>query len=238
MPTFTNAGVLNSQSGFLNISGALTNTAGGTVTGPGGFSGNFAFAGGTLAPGLTLGNITFANGTFAVTGPTALAIDLGAAVSDEVIFQNPTGAVNIGASLLTLNVTLSSAPTLNTTFYLLHISSGGAGISGTFVGLPTTGDTLVAPYASARRIPFTSITCPTDITLVYGVPEPSTRALLGAGLTAASAAAPPPGVGAQSCPFGTLRSLSQVEGLRPSRSGARGKAQQVCAPANSLTRIK
>ena len=188
MPTFTNAGILNSQSGFLYVSGALTNTTGGTVTGPGGFSGNIAFAGGTLAPGLTLGNLTFANGTFAVTGPTALNIDLGGAVSDQVIFQNPTGAVNLGASLLTLNLNLVSAPTLNTTFDLLHISSGGSGFSGTLVGLPLTGDPIVASYA-ATPYTFYINYLPNDITLVYGVPEPSTWVMMGIGFGALGYAA-------------------------------------------------
>ena len=181
VPTFTNSGVLNAQSGTISINGALTNTAAGTLTGSGTFSGNVAVAGGTLAPGNTLGNLTFANGTFSISGPTVLNVDVNGAASDQLIFQNPTGAVAIGSGQLTLNLNLLGAPTLNSTFDLLHISSGGSGITGTFAGLPLSGDTLVAYYSST---PYTfSINYQAnDVLLFYGVPEPSTWALLGGGL--------------------------------------------------------
>ena len=142
-------------------------------------------AGGTLAPGNGgIGLLTFSGGALTVTGAATFAVDLGGATSDKLVFQNPTSVVNLGTGLLALSLNLLSAPTANTTFNLITISSGGSGISGSFAGLANTGDTITANFGGT---PFTfAVKYQTNlVSLSYTpivVPEPSVYALLGVGL--------------------------------------------------------
>jgi fibronectin-binding autotransporter adhesin len=182
VPTFTNTGTLNVQGGTLYSAYTLNNT-GGTITGAGNIQGNVTFAGGTIAPGNSgIGNLTFSYGTFAVTSSSVLDIEVSGATSDRVLFQSPTANVNIGSGLVALSLTLLSNPTPGTTYNIMTITSGSYTFSGTFAGLPASGDTFYASYG-ANPYQFTVNYLSSGVTLNFiAVPEPGTSALLGAGL--------------------------------------------------------
>ena len=183
VPNFTNTGAINVQGGTLYSYYTLNNT-GGTITGAGTIQGNVAFAGGTIAPGNSgIGSLTFSNGTFAVTNTAVLDIEVSGATSDRVLFLSPAANVNIGSGLVTLSLTLLSNPTLGTTYNIMTITSGSNTFTGTFAGLPSSGSTFYANYG-ANDYQFTVNYLSSGVTLNFiAVPEPSTGALMGAGLT-------------------------------------------------------
>ncbi len=183
VPNFTNTGTINVQGGTLYSYYTLNNT-GGTITGTGLIQGNVVFAGGTIAPGNSgIGSLTFSNGTFAVTNTAVLDIEVSGATSDRVLFLSPAANVNIGSGLLTLSLTLLSNPTLGTTYNIMTITSGSYTFGGTFAGLPSSGSTFYANYG-ANDYQFTVNYLSSGVTLNFiAVPEPSTYALMGAGLT-------------------------------------------------------
>jgi hypothetical protein len=182
--TISNQGTIAVQSGTLYTGNHLTNAASGTISGAGTINGNVTMAGGTLAPGNSIGTLTLQSGTLSITSATVFAFEISGTSSDQLVFQNPTSVINLGAGLVSLSVNLLGAPTANTTYNLLRISSGGSGITGTFAGLPNSGDLFTASY---NGTPYTfSINYSTNVisALVTGVPEPSTYVLLGLGVAA------------------------------------------------------
>jgi hypothetical protein len=180
-----NHGIIDVQGGTFFTSNLLTNGSSGEIRGAGIISGGMILAGGMLSPGNSgIGTLTFSSGTLTVTGASTLNIDLGGSSADKLLFQNPTSVVNIGSGLLTLNLSLISAPTPNTTFSIVSISSGGSGISGSFAGLLNNGDTMTASfggntYGFAVNYQTNLITLTANPLLI---PEPSTYALMGLGL--------------------------------------------------------
>ncbi|HND60224.1 MAG TPA: PEP-CTERM sorting domain-containing protein [Opitutaceae bacterium] len=178
----TNQGTINVQSGTLLAGTYLTNGSTGTVMGSGTINGNLNLAGGTLAPGNSIGTLTFQSSTFLVSAPASLVMEVSGATADKITFTNPTATVDIGAGLLTLSLQLLSAPTPGSTYTLLNISGGSYGFSGTFAGLPNSGDLITATYAS-QSYTFAVNYLANSITMDFqAVPEPSTYALLAAGL--------------------------------------------------------
>ncbi len=177
-----NAGLINIQSGTLSTNGYLTNAVTGVVKGSGTLTGGIAFTGGTLAPGNSIGTLTLNGGNFLVTGSTVFDIELGGVSADKVNFVNP-GTIDIGAGLLQLSLTLLSAPTYGSTYTLMNISSGGTGISGYFAGLPNSGDSISAMFGATQ---YTFQVQYLGNSIVLAIPEPSTYALLGAGLLLAA----------------------------------------------------
>ncbi|MDO8545028.1 MAG: PEP-CTERM sorting domain-containing protein, partial [Opitutaceae bacterium] len=175
-----NQGTINVQSGTLNTGSDLVNGATGTITGGGTINGSLTISGGTLAPGNSIGNLTVVGGAFLINGATTFAVELNATSADQLVFQNPAATVNLGAGLLSLNLTLLSAPTDFMTYNLVRISSGGSGIIGTFAGLPDTGSALTAMFGTTAYN-FT-INYGTNLISISAVPEPSTYALLVAGI--------------------------------------------------------
>jgi hypothetical protein len=179
-----NQGAINVQSGTLVTSGVLTNAAGSLVSGAGIINGNVTMTGGTIAPGNSIGTLTLQNGVLGITGATVFAFEISGATSDQLVFQNPTSTINLGAGLVSLSVNLLGAPTPSTTYNFLRVSSGTNGITGTFAGLPNSGDVFTASY---NGTPYTfSINYQPNLISVssLAVPEPSTYALIGAGLLA------------------------------------------------------
>ena len=177
-----NAGIVNVQSGTLYAGTNLTNGSTGLIEGSGTINGNLVMAGGTLAPGNSVGTLTFQSSTFSVTNPSVFAIEISGATSDRAVFQSPTTNVNIGSGLLTLSLSLLSAPTPSTTFTIMSITSSSNVFAGSFAGLPNTGDSLVATFSTQSYV-FSVNYLPNAITLNFiPVPEPGTYVLLGAGL--------------------------------------------------------
>ncbi|MBK8858879.1 MAG: PEP-CTERM sorting domain-containing protein [Opitutaceae bacterium] len=178
---FMNLGTINVQSGTL-ISGAyLTNGSTGLIWGAGTISGDLTLAGGTLAPGNSIGTLTLLNSDFLATSASIIELELGGVTSDRITFQNPTSAVNLGAGLLALDLMLLAPPTEGTNYTIMNISSGGSGFAGYFAGLPNSGDALTANYAGTDYTLNIGY-LPNSIVLSYAVPEPSTYALMAAGL--------------------------------------------------------
>jgi hypothetical protein len=175
----TNNGALDVQSGNFITNGLLTNGVTGTITGSGTLSGALTLAGGTLSPGNALGTLTIVNGTLTVTAPSILQLDLSGGAADQIQFQNPTGVIVLGNGLLTPSLTLLSAPTPQTIYNLMLITSGTGSFSGYLGGLPSTGSTIEATYGGV----------PYDFTVSYlantisfeSVPESDTVTLLAAG---------------------------------------------------------
>jgi hypothetical protein len=183
VPTFTNAGVLDVQSGYLYTNNNLTNSVGGTIKGAGSIGGNTTITGGTISPGETTGNLTFYNNTFNVTGSSVLSVNLSGVTANELIFQTPTAAVNLGSGLLSLSLNLLSAPSQGTTYSLIGLTNNynSYAITGTFAGLPVTGSSFSANYLGTPYL-FTVNYGP-NLVSITAVPEPGTTALLGLGLT-------------------------------------------------------
>ena len=176
----TNNGTIKIQSGTLYANGNLNNGPGGVITGAGTISGNLALAAGFLSPGNNgIGTLTFVNSGFSVINTSTLNIDIGGTTADQLVFQNPTSVVDIGAGLLTANVTLLSAPAPGTIYNIFVISSGGSGMSGFLNGLPVTGSAFATSFGGV----------PYDFTVTYlangisfqAVPEPGTVGLMSAG---------------------------------------------------------
>ncbi len=180
-----NNGLIDIQSGTFYTNDRLSNAATGTISGAGVISGNIIIPGGAIAPGNNgIGSLSFNGGTMTVAGTATFAVDLGGTTSDQLVFQSPSGVINIGSGLLALSLNLLSAPTANTTYNLISITSGGYGLSGSFAGLPNNGDTVTANFGGN---PFTfSINYQSNlVSLNYTpvvVPEPETYVLFGAGL--------------------------------------------------------
>lgn len=181
----SNQGTINVQGGTLVTGVNLSNDSGGRIQGNGIIDGSLTMAGGTLAPGNSIGTLTVANGTFAVTGPATFAVELGGTASDQLLFTNPASMIDIGAGLLTLDLTLVAAPDMSTTFTIMGTSGGPNTFgSGRFAGLMNSGDTFSVSYM-ATNYDFEINYLSTGITLNFTpVPEPSTYALLGLGLLA------------------------------------------------------
>jgi hypothetical protein len=179
----TNNGTINVQSGTLFTNSVLTNGTTGVITGAGTISGSLKMDGGTIAPGNAgIGTLNFVSGALTVTNPSTYQVDLGGATSDQLVFQSPPSVINIGTSLLSLSLNLTAAPTSATAYNLIHISSGGTGITGTFVGLPNSGDVLTASFNSTPYFFAISYQPNTIALTVVPVPEPATYALFGLGL--------------------------------------------------------
>jgi hypothetical protein len=178
-----NAGLIDVQSGTFYSNNLLTNGATGTIMGSGTIYGDLSVAGGTISPGNSIGTLTLASGGFTVTNPATFAVELSGATADALVFQNPTSVVNLGSGLLTLSLTLLGAPTSNSTYNLISIASGGYGLTGYFSGLATSGDIISASYLGTPY-DFSVQYLTNGVALNYAlIPEPSTYALLGAGLT-------------------------------------------------------
>jgi hypothetical protein len=187
MPTanpLVNQGTIDVRSGTFHTQNRLTNGSTGLITGAGVIDGNLILTGGTLAPGNSgIGNLRFTNGTLKVTGSSVFAVDLGGGSADQLTFQNPTAAIDIGTGLLALSLNLLSAPTPSTTYNLLSISAGTGSITGTFAGLANGGDLYTTTFGGLSYS-FAVNYQPSFVSLSYNpvaVPEPSTYALLAAG---------------------------------------------------------
>lgn len=173
-----NRGLIDVQTGTFAGANHLTNAPGGTIRGAGTISGDVVFEGGTLAPGNSIGTLTINAGRLLVTQASVFAVELGGASADQLQFTNPTGVVDLGSGLLTLSLTLLSAPSNFTNYDIIQIGSGGSGITGTFAGLPNTGDLLTADFGGATY-PFTITYQANSVTLNFTtIPEPSTWAAL------------------------------------------------------------
>ncbi len=185
-----NNGTIDIQSGTFFTNGRLSNGLTGAIRGAGTINGDVILSGGTLAPGNSgIGILNFSSGTLTVTGAATFAVDLGGSNADELVFQNPPSVVNLGSGLLTLSLNLLSAPTANMSFPLISISSGGSGISGSFAGLPNTGNTLSASFGG-NSYTFAVNYQTNLVSLSYNpimVPEPSEYALMGLGVLAIAA---------------------------------------------------
>ena len=178
----TNTGTINVQSGTLLTGSNLTNGAAGLVMGSGTINGNLTVAGGNIAPGNSVGTLTFTNTNFSVTAASTLMIEISAATADKMLFSSPPSNVNIGSGLLTLSLSLLSAPTNGTTYTILSISGGPNVVTGRFAGLPNSGDSLTATFG-AQNYQFFVNYLSNGIQLNFTpVPEPSTYALFGVGL--------------------------------------------------------
>lgn len=176
-----NHGLIDLQSGTLYTNGRLVNGSSGTFSGAGTISGNLIVSGGAISPGNSgIGTLTFNSGTLTVSGAATFAVDLGATTSDKLVFQYPGANIDLGSGLLTLSLNLLAAPTPNTTFNLITLTSGTYAINGTFAGLPNSGDTLTANFGGTA-FTFSINYQPNFVSLAYNpvvVPEPSTVALL------------------------------------------------------------
>lgn len=181
-----NAGLIDVQSGTFYTNNRLTNGPG-KITGAGIVNGGLILAGGEIAPGNSgIGTLTFSSGTLTVTSASTFDVEVGGSIADQLKFISPPAAVDLGAGLLTLNLSLISAPTPNTTFNIVNISSGGFGITGTFAGLPSSGSALTVNFGG-NPYTFTLNYQPNFVALAYNpvlVPEPGTYALMSAGLLA------------------------------------------------------
>jgi hypothetical protein len=175
----SNSGTLKVSGGTLYTNGYLTNTATGRIGGSGTIVGDLSLGGGTIAPGNSIGTLTINASDFVVSGPAVFEVELDAFNSDRLTFINPTSNVDIGAGLLTLSLNLLSAPGEGTTYTLMNISGGSYAITGTFAGLPNSGDALIANFEGTDYI--LNVVYLNNAILLQ-VPEPSTYALLGAGL--------------------------------------------------------
>jgi len=177
----TNSGQILIQNGtFYTYNNLFTNSGTGLIGGAGTINGDLTLAGGTLAPGNAgIGTLTLANSDFTVTAPSVFAVEMDGTNSDRLTFQGPTSAVDLGAGLLTLSITLLSAPTQGTTYTLSNITSGSLGYTGYFANVPNSGDALIATFG-AQNYTLNVYYLANSITLQ--VPEPSTYALMGTGL--------------------------------------------------------
>ncbi len=183
VPSFTNAGLLDVQAGYLYPNGNnLTNVLGGTIRGSGIIGGNATFSGGIISPGETTGNLTFYSSAFNVTGSTVLSVNLSGVTANELIFQTPTAAVNLGSGLLSLSLNLLSAPSQGATYSLIGLTNNynSYAITGTFAGLPSSGDGFSATYLGTPY--FFTVNYGPNLISITAVPEPGTMALLGTGL--------------------------------------------------------
>ena len=178
---FTNSGTINVQTGTFDSGTNFHNDVGGLIKGSGTINGDLFMDGGTIGPGNSIGTLTLTNSDFTVTAPSVFEVELSGTASDQLVFVNPTSVVNLGSGLLSLSLILLGPPTPNTTYNIISISSGGSGISGTFVGLPTSGSTLSAFYL-ATPYTFSVTYLANSVTLFAAVPEPSSYALMGTGL--------------------------------------------------------
>ena len=175
-----NAGIINVPSGILVAGANLTNGPTGTITGAGTINGNLTLAGGTVSPGNGIGTLTIASGNLVVGGSATLNMELGGTAADQILIQNPTGAIDLGAGLLTLNLSLLGVPT-GSTYNLISIT-GGSGFTGYLAGLPLSGNTITASYFGIPHT-FSVQHLATGASLGFtAVPEPDTVALLAAGL--------------------------------------------------------
>ncbi|MDQ5977386.1 MAG: sorting protein, partial [Verrucomicrobiota bacterium] len=178
-----NFGTIHVQAGTLNAGTGLSNETGGLIQGAGTITGNLLIDGGNLAPGNSIGTLTFSNSEFSVTTASTLEIELSGASADALVFQNPTSAVNLGSGLLSLSLQLLAAPTIGSTYNIISIASGGSGITGSFAGLPNTGDTFTGNFSGTDYIfSVTYLTNTVSFQALSAVPEPSTYALLAGGL--------------------------------------------------------
>jgi hypothetical protein len=179
-----NQGTIDVQSGTLATGGVLTNAAGGQITGAGTISGGLTMAGGTLAPGTGIATLTLQNSSLGITGASVFAFEINGATSDQLVFTDPVGAIALGDGLVALSVTLLGAPTPATTYNFLQDTSGRSGITGTFAGLASSGDTFTASY-KGTSYSFSINYQPNLISVSsLAVPEPSTYGLIAMGLLA------------------------------------------------------
>ena len=175
-----NFGAINVQSGTLFSGTVLNNGSTGTITGAGTINGSLTMAGGSIAPGNSgIGTLNFSNGILAVTSASTFNVELGGTLSDQILFQGPSGNIDIGAGLFNLNLNLLSVPTPGTTYTIMRIASGPNVFTGTFAGLPTSGSTITATFAS---VPYTFQVSYLTNAITLAVPEPSTYVLMTLGL--------------------------------------------------------
>jgi hypothetical protein len=177
--TLVNSGTIDVQSGTLYTDNLISNQSAGIIKGSGTISGGLTLGGGTLAPGSSLGTLTMTSGGFTVTGTSTLAIEISGTNADKIVFVEP-GTINIGSGLLSLSLSLLSAPVVDTNYTLMEISSGGSGISGYFAGLQNSGDIINGTFA-ANSYAF-QINYLGDSIMLKSVPEPETYAMLSLGL--------------------------------------------------------
>lgn len=175
--TTVNGGVLvvNNATGSATGTGPVTVNDGGTLGGAGSVAGLVTIAaGGTLAPGNSPGSITLTGGLSLPDG-SALAVDLGAGGSDQILVTGGTltGAATAGG--ITVNVTDTGGLAVGQTFTLLDFTGA------TLVDFDASDFTLVAPDL---RGDFAIVGNTLQVTTA-AVPEPAAVSILliAAGLT-------------------------------------------------------